>query len=86
MPLAIGITHQIAGALGMDTGEQRRLGRILGRWCGTMRYLHSFWDEGAVRCGLNGLPVEPVDPEHQRFARERLYRRRLEYRRQERRP
>jgi len=82
-PLAIGIDTHVAERLGLDPPEQRRLGRLFRRWCLTAAYLKALRNPGAQRHNLDGQAVEPVDPEHQRHAREHLFAKREKWRRRD---
>ena len=83
LPLAIGISDEIAARLGLNPAEQRRLGRLFRRWCSTAAYLKALRNAGAQRHDLDGQAVEQVDPEHQRHARERLFAKREKWRRRD---
>jgi sRNA-binding protein len=72
LPLAIGISDQIAEALAMDAGERRQLGLLLRKWTSTAVYLRSLRRAGSMRHGLDGAVVEPVSEDHRAHARERL--------------
>jgi hypothetical protein len=79
-PLAIGISTEIAEAIGMGEDERQVLGRWFMSWTNTLRYLT------AVRCGgprfgLDGQPVEPVTEEHRQGAAQRIATRLARYRR-----
>jgi sRNA-binding protein len=71
-PLAIGTRGQIAEALGLNDAQRRQLGWLLGRWAGRLAYLKALRRDGAMRCGLDGEPVEPVSRDHAVWARQRL--------------
>ena len=72
-PLAIGIGDAIAAAAGLDGDGRRRLGRLLGAWTRRGRYLKALRTEGAMRHGLDGLPVGPVSREDALSAMHRRY-------------
>ena len=40
--------------------------------CNGIAYLEAMAAEGAMRCDLNGVPIEPVSAKHQAFAKRRL--------------
>ena len=42
--------------------------------CNEIAYLEAMAAEGAMRCDLNGVPIEPVSAKHQAFAKRRLAR------------
>jgi sRNA-binding protein len=76
-PMAIGIGKAIADQLGLSPEERGRLSRLLGRWTGRIAYLKALRNDGAVRHGIDGAPVEPVSREHALIARQQIYRVRL---------
>jgi sRNA-binding protein len=66
-PLAIGIRSQIMEAAPL--GMRRHIHLALYRYTHDDLYLLEMRRSNAMRFGLDGVPVEPVDVEHRAYAR-----------------
>jgi len=83
IPLAIGVRDQLLQRLNTAVRAPERFARLLGHYCHQRIYLTGLARHGAQRHDIGGQAVEPVDPEHQRHARDQLYAQRQKRRRRE---
>ena len=72
LPLPIGF-GDMAFARALEAGHEPWAVRSALRFhCNGIAYLEALAAAGAMRCDLNGVPIEPVTPKHQAFAKVRL--------------
>jgi hypothetical protein len=71
-PLAIGVGKTIVREA-LAAGQKRQaIGAALHYWTRARRYHQALTVPGAMRCGIDGEPVEPVSEEHRAQAAQRL--------------